>query len=137
MFILFLIYSILPHSYFLISKFLMPLCQVDTCLCNSILPMRGNSEICVGCKHPIAVHIGDSESQFFQPSGKLLASYPNDYFLINYSRGKYSKAYIINLCSIQSYTTYSIICRHGRSTPSATTRRPIERATGVLHSNSL
>jgi len=47
-------------------SFIMPLCQVDTCFCNSILPMRGNSEICVGCKHPIAVHLGDSEER---PSG--------------------------------------------------------------------
>jgi len=41
----------------------MPLCQVDACPCNAILPMRGNPETCIGCKHPIAVNLSNPKAQ--------------------------------------------------------------------------
>ena len=34
-------------------------CQVDACTCKQILPMHGNPSICIGCKHPTAVHYED------------------------------------------------------------------------------
>ncbi|RPA89960.1 hypothetical protein L873DRAFT_514058 [Choiromyces venosus 120613-1] len=44
----------------------MPLCQVDTCLCNTILPMRGNPDVCIGYKHSVAVYLGGLDDQLLR-----------------------------------------------------------------------
>jgi len=31
--------------------------QVDCCSCRQTLPIRGNVSICIGCNHPVSVHI--------------------------------------------------------------------------------
>jgi len=41
----------------------MSTCQVDSSFCRQSLPMWGNIGICVGCNHPISVHIRDKDDE--------------------------------------------------------------------------
>ena len=52
----------------------MSTCQVDSCSCRQIVPMRENIELCIGCNHPISIYLSqtDDDIQIIQEwNGKL------------------------------------------------------------------
>ena len=47
----------------------MSTCQVDSCSCRESLPMRGNIGSCIGCNHPVSVHLRETDNEVVKICG--------------------------------------------------------------------